>query len=135
MKYEGIEQFDTSAVRFSILGKKVADLLGQLYQGIYHMNFTTLHKVDWSDERHIEIPVPNSFATFDFNNLTVLTILCHDLMIRCEIRPCNMQYLKLHFWQRKNRDGRMFERHPTIEDAIKQIREHYSQPLIDIYKN
>jgi len=71
----------------------------------------------------IEMNTHQSFwATFDFNGLTRAVVLAHDRMIRFEVCPCNMQYIKLRLWKRHTREGGVSERHPTIEQAIKQIR-------------
>lgn len=63
-----------------------------------------------------------SFATFDFNDLTRAVIMAHDRMIRFEIMPSGPGLLKLHLHKRHQREGRMFERHPTIEEAIADCR-------------
>ena len=108
----------------SPLGEEVADLLGDLYQGIYHIDSKRLKAVNWSNNLWISIILPhNGFATFDFRRLTHLVLLCHDRLIRCEIKGKSpWGYMELMFHKRKGRTGNMFERHPTIEDAIKMYR-------------
>lgn len=78
-------------------------------------------QTDWADKHHIEFNLPYTLSTWDDNRLTTLVILCHDECVRLEISP-NMRYLKLMFHPRQ-RDGRYFQRHPTIEGAIEAIRE------------
>ena len=66
------------------------------------------------------------WATFDFNNLTKLVVLGHDRMIRIDLltNPGPNRYcFCLH--KRHKREGRMSERHPTIEEAIETIRKPY----------
>jgi hypothetical protein len=81
----------------SPLGAKVADLLGDLYQGIYHIQREALHeRVRWEDEHHIEIVVSDQFlATFDFDGLTRLVVLCHDRCLRCELHGRGRHYVRL----------------------------------------
>ncbi|WP_417216497.1 hypothetical protein [Alcanivorax sp.] len=64
----------------------------------------------------------NHFGTFDYNNLTRAVVLAHDRMIRFSIEPSAPGMLKLAFHKRHCREGRMNERHPTLEEAIKSIR-------------
>lgn len=65
---------------------------------------------------------PSTLATFDFAGLTRLVVGAHDKCIRIEIEPCNMQRIAITMFPRRGREGSLFERHPTIEDAIKTIR-------------
>ena len=70
----------------------------------------------------IKTNIHGQWASFDFNQLTRLIVLGHDRMIRVAIERCNMQYFCLVLHKRHNRDGHMYERHPTIEEAVKTIR-------------
>lgn len=63
-----------------------------------------------------------SFATFDFADLTRAVIMAHDRMIRFAIEPSGPGMLKLVLHKRHKREGRMYERHPTIEQAIADLR-------------
>jgi hypothetical protein len=107
----------------SPLGKDVANLLGQLYFGIYHIDKQVM-KTIWDPNDYIELVVRDSnFATFDPNMLTRLVVLCHDKAIRCEISSRGFGYLMLRF-HRRNREGSFSQRHPTIERAILGTRQH-----------
>jgi hypothetical protein len=63
----------------------------------------------------------NKFATFDFDYLTRAVIMAHDQSIRFSIEPSGPGMLKLCATKRATREGRMSERHPTLEDAIRAI--------------
>jgi len=118
LRYEG---------EMSELGRSVADLLGDLFFGIYHMNTTSLHKVEWDNNQSIAVTVDTELATFDSDGLTRLVVLCHDRMIRCSIQGLAPRYVRLMFHQRQRRDGgSRWERHPTLEAAAKQIRAYYT---------
>ena len=82
-------------IQISEFGVKVAELLGDLYYGIYHVRISKLRKVDWKNDRWIEIVLPDTFSTFDADNLTRLVVLCHDRLIRCEIRGAGPGHTKL----------------------------------------
>lgn len=64
----------------------------------------------------------SGWSTFDADRLTRAVIMAHDRCMRVQISPCNMQYLCISVHKRKGRDGRMHERHPTIEDALGPYR-------------
>jgi len=120
MKYSGADWLRTE---LSPLGRKVADILGAVFLGIYHLEQRELYKVDWTDPRCIEIGIYMELATFDASKLTGLVVACHDACVRMSIVPtCRPRHITLMFHQRKNRAGSMFERHPTIESAIAEFR-------------
>lgn len=110
----------------SKFGEEVANILGFVWQGLYHLSQTSLNKVNWKDERYMTINVPYGLATWDRNELTELVVLCHDSLIRLEIRP-NMRYLELCFAKRVSiedaKDMPICKGHPTIEEQIKKIRD------------
>ena len=125
--YAGAEwlerQLEYDGKKVSDFGRKVADLLGDAFGGIYHIDeFLFKKKVDWSNTWHIQISYNRDLATFDFNTLTRLVVLCHDRCIRMNIKPASPGYLYLQFWPRDGREGDVSKRHPTIETAIELVR-------------
>ena len=127
IKYAGADWIKSVIQRkgqtISPLGEEVADLLGQLFRGIYHEG-TQASKVDWAHPRHIQIVINHfSFCTYDADLLTRLVVLCHDTRLRCELKAAAPGWLRLVFYKRTQRDGSIFERHPTIEEAIKIARD------------
>lgn len=114
----------------SPLGVAVANLLGDLFGGIYHLEDRDLKKVEWDNDHHI-IFVLNwkDLSTFDNGLLTSLVILCHDRAIRCQISARSNKGIELMFHQR-SRDGGISERHPTIEEAIQRVR--VAHPLLEL---
>lgn len=67
----------------------------------------------------------NRAATYDFSALTKAVVLAHDRMIRFSIEPSGPGMLKLFAHKRHARSGRMHERHPTIEEAVSEVRSCY----------
>ena len=109
----------------SELGKASADLLGDVFKGIYHLSYTSLLKVKWDDNYCIEFSYYGDLTTVDFNHLTILVILAHDRMIRVNLTGIGPGYIRMQFHQREKREGSMSERYPTIETHIENIRNHY----------
>lgn len=107
----------------SPFGARVAELLGYLLRGLHHLPHQK--KTDWTDSRYIRVSLYGSFDTYDFDQLTRLVFLAHALCIRVEVSGGSFKYLHLSFSRRTNRDGSMYERHPTIETALAKFRETF----------
>src|SRR6266404_2787116 len=92
--------------QLSPLGREVAEILGQVFLGIYHIEDEIGQgKVDWSHKYGIEIGTWRTLSTYDFANLTWLVVLCHDRAIRLEIGSRGYRRLKLIFHQRTRGGG------------------------------
>ncbi|MBZ9752957.1 hypothetical protein K7W42_19140 [Deinococcus sp. HMF7604] len=112
----------------SPLGLRVADLLGELAHGIYHLPKGAKYRTNWGHSRYIEVTLENGYVTLgtvDADYLTRLVFLAHDYGLRVEIRPCNFRHLVLGFSQREVRTGAYHERCPTAEDALAAHRARY----------
>lgn len=127
--YAGAEWIKQSLLieNLSPLGVAVADLLGDLFYGIYHLNYTSLRKVQWTDNRWMAFCHYGELATFDFDLLTRFVVLCHDRQLRGAIEGRSYHYLQLSFTARPKRDGQRYERHPTLEDNVAAIRSSYTE--------
>jgi hypothetical protein len=115
---------DAYKVELSPIGRKAADILGDVFAGIYHLGDRALRKVDWADERFITVDLACQLATWDFCHLTLLAILCHDACVRLQVegRPGPRPALRLMFHPRQGRTGSLMARHPTIDEAIAAVR-------------
>lgn len=109
----------------SPLGIEVADLVGNVWRGIYHLPTSSLKKVEWSNTDTMSIVVSSYLSTWDSNLLTILVILSHDRMLRLEIEGVGPGYMRINFSKREIREGSTSKCLPTIEDHIKLIRNHY----------
>src|SRR5688572_11573967 len=99
VKFSGADWLRSCGRELSPFGVEVADILGQVYRGIYHVSSRVLHeRTDWRDPSRIEVVVSDSgMSTHDFNHLTALVILCHDRCVRFSIEGCARNWLRLVF--------------------------------------
>lgn len=111
----------------SSFGKRVADLLGEVFEGLYHLEEKALRRTDWESDHYIQICLYGELATYDASLLTELVVLCHDRCIRLEIRGKGPRYLGLGFSIRQ-RTKSVFTHHPTMEEAVARTRERYTEP-------
>lgn len=89
--------------------------------GVYNLS-VNWETIDWDFGYGVCFVVSHhGLATWDFDHLTRLVIGAHDACIRVDIDARARNYLALMMWPRK-REGRMSERHPTMEQAIADFR-------------
>lgn len=93
-------------------------LLCCLFRGEHH--FSSVYECGRTGLR---CSVYQSMATWDFNTLTRLVILCHDMCIRGEVHQGAPRSVGLSLWKRKGRTGVMYDRHPTLKEAIAMCRQ------------
>lgn len=106
----------------SDLGKQVANILGFVCRGIYNAQINH-SKIEWGNPSYIKVHLRSTLANFDGQTLTDLVLVCHEKMVRVEIRPSNPQGLCLIFWQRKSRDGDISTRMPSIETMVEKFNQ------------
>lgn len=88
----------------SALGIKVADILGQVYLGIYHISDSvTSKKVDWQSETKISVNVYGDMATFDKGELTLLILCCVEAEVSVRASGSFKGYMKLTFQLSKSK--------------------------------
>lgn len=106
--------------KLSRLGEQVAHIVGISCGGIYNA-VPHADRVDWSDERVIDLNVRQNISTFDFNELTNLVFLCHEARIRLNIRQGGPGRLGLVF-SRRCAEGGLYSRHPNLDEAVADLR-------------
>lgn len=112
--------------KISKLGENVADLLNDVWCGIYHIDGKSLSKVDWTNNDWIRISIYGGLYSYDDDKLTRLVVLAHDRCLRLEINPCNFNHLELLFHQR-DRVADFYHRMPTMEDHLALIRKNHER--------
>lgn len=69
---------------------------------------------------HYYLCVPHgTLSTFDDDKLTRIVVASHAYGLRAEISNHGMRGLKILLHNRKSRTGRMWERHPTMDEVVK----------------
>ncbi len=135
MKYAGSDWLEKSIKHIapkcgpiSPFGKDVADLLGELFCGIYHIDNRSLAKARWDNNYVIFISIGyKDWSTYDSANLTRLVFLAHHMAIRVELQPSRYGYMRILFHLR-TRSGNSSERHPTLDEAVENFKKYVSLP-------
>jgi len=97
------------------------ELLCDLFGGKHHIR-TPIY--EWGFGIRVTAP-DHRLSTFDFSLLTSLVLLAHDRCIRVEISNGGPRRVAINLHKRHKREGSMFERHPTIEQAIETHRRSF----------
>lgn len=94
-----------------------AKLAARLHGGFHHMAKVK----EWGQGIKVQT-YPHRLSTFDFNMLTELVFAAHDECVRIEIAQGGPGRVALVLHRRHQREGRMTERHPTVETALAEWR-------------
>jgi hypothetical protein len=88
--------------------------------------FGGVHRVaKFEFKQHYFLCVPRgTLSTFDDDYLTRIVIASHRYGLRAEVDNHGMRGLKILLHNRVGREGRMWERHPTLETVI--ARDQYA---------
>lgn len=100
---------------------RCADLLDRWLGGLHHFpgGEKALRRTEWDHPVCVEVTIVyKNLATFDGSLLTALVFLAHDLAIRAEVTPCNMQRVTLRLHPRRRGGDSGWERHPTLAEAV-----------------
>ena len=117
----------------SPLGEAVATLLGQLFEGIYHLDHKALYKVDWRNPSYIEFSLGwQMLSTTDYDRLSRLVFLAHHLAIRVSIEAGARKHLHLLFHQRERGPDRN-HCHPTLDQAVQNFKAEMDRNQIPEY--
>ena len=63
------------------------------------------------------------FSTYDFNAMTRLVFMAHEYCYRASISFSGPKMIRIIIHKREGREGRMYQKHPTIETALKEWKE------------
>jgi len=100
--------------------KWAIDFFSEFFLGKHHIpgGERRIHK--WGSGYSINYN-PGDLSTFDFDGLTSLVLMAHRDCIRADISGSGPGMVRLSIWKRDKREGRMYEKHPTIEQAIESF--------------
>jgi hypothetical protein len=122
--------YDVLGKELSPFGTRVADIIGIVTRGIYHVS-DEVKKIEWDNDHFIEWRTHKSMATYDFGTLTELVVLAHDRAIRIEIEPCSRTTLRVMFHPRKKGGASLslWERHPELEHHVEVLRSFHEEEV------
>jgi hypothetical protein len=93
------------------------EFFSEFYQGEHHLpSKIKSYGEGWAISHF------GAMSTYDSDELTRLVLLAHEKCIRVQIEQGGPYRIRIAIWQRK-REGSVFERHPTIEQAIGEKHE------------
>ena len=123
----GSEWLKCQGVEMSDFGVKVADLVGDLFQGIYHIGKQAM-KANWDHATWVKLNVSDShFATYDSSLLTHLVILAHTRNIRISVEGAAPGYLRLKFMA-VTQSGFFADSHPTLLESLEKFGATLQRP-------
>lgn len=105
----------------SPLARNVADVLARMGDGGIYNRPISWDRVDWTDERLIEVNWRGGLCNWDSPALSALWGWAAVKMLRVEVEPSSPRHIKLRFWQRHSRDGGIAERLPVIPEQLAWI--------------
>lgn len=134
--YAGSDWIATDARRtLSPLGILVADILGQVYHGIYHIRKAVLHpRVEWDNPELITLVINRELANHDSPDLTRMVLLCHEAGVRLGITAAAYRYLRLDFsaykmlWTSVDTVTEIVEKHAAYALANRSSFQRATQP-------
>lgn len=117
VKYAGAEWLRQRGKEVSPFGALVADILGQVYRGIYHIERDVM-RTKWGDGIQVDMTTRvHNLGTFASSELTELVVLCHDHGVVLDVMPRSAHTLRLLFTKRVSG-------HPTLDKHMADIRIH-----------
>lgn len=117
-----IRAMNRTKKELSPIGEEVADLLGELFLGIYHIE-RDVRRADWSTTGWITMTITGQcWSSFDGDLLTRLVLLAHDRCIRVEMEAVAPRVMRLSFHKRQRTSEHVWGRHPTLEHHAAYLR-------------
>lgn len=121
---EGVDTYGPDWLRsckkpLSAEGERIARYVDWVFNGIYHEQRAVL-RTDWNDT-FVTLTISTHLATYDADLLTRIVVGAHDFCLRVAVEPATPTYLRL-FISTREREGRLYFRHPTIEAALAAMR-------------
>ena len=97
--------------------EEATEFFAEFYRGEHHIPSRIK---EWGSGYVVEDYA--GMSTFDYSGLTRFVVMCHDKCIRGEIRPSSPKSMKVIIHKRQGREGKISDRHPTIETNIENMR-------------
>lgn len=123
----------------SPLGIRACVLLALWEEGFHHIPYAK--QVNWNEKGGITAYAHGRLATFDSRQLTALVFLAHDECLRVELRAPDTSEPEPEpadedrppgprlFITARARSGKLWDEHPTLENAVALWRKKFSAEL------
>ena len=106
--------------RLPMTKEEAIEFFSEIYGGAHHIQGEVKQFGDgWTVQNY------NDLSTYDFNMLTRMVFLAHDKCYRLSIKQGAPSAVKVMIWKRHAREGKIYEMHPTIEQALEKWRESH----------
>ena len=115
-------KYHTNYDEISSLAKKTLVIISNLYRGLHNAPYGFLDKFQFDETHCIEYDLKGVLATFDFDTLTRLVFLAHDLAVRVEIQSTRKNCVLILFHERTHEKNTDLLFHPTLEQAVEWWR-------------
>lgn len=113
--------FSTNQTSFSTAGMAAARFIEKVW-GLHNAN-VNLSKINFAHPENIRFSLTTGgLATVDYNELTRMVVIAHDMVLRLEIQPASPRQLRVILSLRQRESKRFWEMCPTIEEHIATIR-------------
>lgn len=106
----------------SPFGCVVANILGDVYQGIYHLGESLLHeRTVWHSPKLVVLTLRRELSSHDQPDLTWLVLLAHANGIRLAITGAAPGYVRLQFTSESMYWGHV----PNVDAIVEQFNKRY----------
>jgi len=99
-------------------------VLACVFRGLHHC--PEIHKFSYGWEVNT-----NSLSTVDFDQLTRLVVAAHDMCVRAQVQQGGPRQVKILLSPRGHRTGGIYDRHPTMEDALSEVRRSLPPAVVE----
>ena len=96
----------------SAFEERAEAMLSRVFRGMHHVHGLKKQPRYWTCIHN------GDASTFDFNILTCLVFGAHEYCLRVSISNGGPRSLKIEIHPRNGREGEIWNRHPTIEQAL-----------------
>lgn len=90
-------------------------MLQHINGGLHHLYSIKI------EDRMVQCLMHGSVATFDYAQLTQITLMAHAYCVRVDVSAGGPNMTRIQAWRRKPGEGRMHARHPSLEELKSRI--------------
>lgn len=105
--------------------EQAVEFFSKLYGGVHRIPGA---RYKWENVRPYvvkgcwQVSHAGDIATYDYDQLTRLVFLAHEMCIRAGITPCGPRHIRIYITARERVDS-YTQGHPTLAEAMDKLRE------------